>query len=153
MLPEDGGDLAASSGLRRRCNQAIDVLNALDAPCRSLQPLASVLPPNAAQASIQQRLVRRVAAYGPAPALDGDEALHRLLQARDIYSARATPVRSYKPELFRVLDSGIRPKPLRDLLPARARMLVDHPERFILRSEQVTNQLLDSGAIQPVYPC
>ena len=138
VSPADAGALAASAGLRRRGNAAIDTLNMLDAPTRSLQPLFSVLRPNAAQASVHQRLVRRIAAFGPAPAQDGDESLFTLLRAKDIYSARSSPVAAYRPELFRVLDSGIVPKPLRPLLPPHARHLIDFPEQFIYRSQSVT---------------
>lgn len=45
--------------------------------------------------------------------MGGDDGLFSLLKAKDIYSGRDAPVTTYKPEPFRVLNSGIRPKDIR----------------------------------------
>lgn len=141
-----------SRGSRRRCNAAVDVLNALDLPSTALAPCWSALPPNAAQASILERVVRRVSAYGLPPAMDGDDALRSLVKAKDIDSARKAPVATLRPELFCVLDSGIRPKDIRTVLPAPHLHLVEEPERYIYRSDRVMEAMVDRGDIEVVYP-
>ena len=141
-----------SCGVRRRCNQAIMALNDLDAPLAAARRLASALPANAAQASVLQRVHQRVAAFGEPPGVDGDDALRSILKSKDIYSARPTPVRPYEAHLLKVLDSGIRPLPIRSLVPASLLPLIEHPERFIYRSQAVLDGMAEAGELPPVYP-
>ena len=139
-------------GVRRRCNQAIMALNDLDAPLAAARRLASALPANAAQASVLQRVHQRVAAFGEPLGGDGDDALRSILKSKDIYSARPTPVRPYEARLLKVLDSGIRPLPIRSLVPDSLLPLIDHPERFIYRSQAVLDAMAEAGELAPVHP-
>ena len=127
-------------------------LNDLDAPLAAARRLASALPANAAQASVLQRVHQRVAAFGEPLGGDGDDALRSILKSKDIYSARPTPVRPYEARLLKVLDSGIRPLPIRSLVPDSLLPLIDHPERFIYRSQAVLDAMVEAGELAPVYP-
>ena len=57
-----------SRGAPRRHNEAIVSLNTLDVPTAGSQRSASVLPATAVQASINERVCRRVASFGEPPA-------------------------------------------------------------------------------------
>ncbi|CAK0861131.1 unnamed protein product, partial [Prorocentrum cordatum] len=150
--PREVLPLSLSSGVRRRCNQAIMALNDLDAPLAAARRLASVLPANAAQASVLQRVHQRVAAFGDPIGVDGDDALCSLLKSKDVYSGRPTPVRPYEPRLLKVLDSGISPQPIRSLVPPWLLPLINEPEKHIFRSQAVLDSMVEAGELPPIYP-
>ncbi|CAK0812480.1 unnamed protein product, partial [Prorocentrum cordatum] len=131
---------------------AIMALNDLDAPLAAARRLASVHPANAAQASVLQRIHQRVDAFGDPLGMDGDEALLSILKSKDVYSGRPTPVRPYEPHLLKILDSGIRPLPIRSLVPDSMLPLINEPEKFIFRSQSVLDGMVESGELPPVYP-
>ena len=62
------------AGVVRRADEAIRALNALDAPTLPLRSFAPVLRPTLTQSSVFERVLRRVAAHGKPPLMDGREA-------------------------------------------------------------------------------
>ena len=143
---------AGGRSLARRVDDAILSLNALDCPSVSLRSLAPNLPPMMTQLSVIDRVARRVARHGPAPEMDGRAALTQILKSPDLYSGSPSPVRTYDPQRFAVLTSGVVPQPLRDRLPELGVRIMDQQRTVICRSTAELDQLADSGALPPIYP-
>ncbi|CAK0836100.1 unnamed protein product, partial [Prorocentrum cordatum] len=107
--------------------KALMALNDLGAPLAAARRLASALPANAAQAFVLQRVHQRAAAFGEPLGED----VHRL----------------------KILDSGIRPLPIRSLVPGSLLPLIDHPEKYLYRSQAVLGAMTEAGELlAPVHP-
>lgn len=74
------------------------------------------------------------------------------MKSKDLYSARASPVVTFDPHRFRVLDSGVRPKQVLTLLPSEHHHLVLQPEEFVYRSDRLVQTMIDEGSIAPARP-
>ena len=143
---------AVGAALVRRGDERVRSLNALDATSVPLQQFCPGLRPTAAQTSILDSVLRRVATFGKPPEVNGPGALSQLLKSKDMYSGSPVAVRPFVAEKFSVLHSGIRALPLRERLPPLGQHFVDHANSLICRPQDELNALVDSGHIQPVTP-
>ena len=152
LASRPGASAPVCRAVARHADGALRALNSLDAPTMPLRSLVPDLTPTLPQLSIIDRVLRRVASFGPPPPIDGRSALADILKSKDIYSGSDVPVRPYNPAKFSVLTSGIEAKPLYDRLPPIGQHFMNHASSLICREPAELERLVDAGNIQPVYP-
>lgn len=120
--------------------------HACESACQSQQSLST------AQASVMQRIGRRVGSFGPRPAgLTTRGAVIELLKVRDLYDQQPTALAPFDPNKLKILrpDWEVKPVEVVDRAPPEVREAFLNPTQF-RRSEEEMEVIRASS--DPVYP-
>ena len=120
--------------------------HACEPACQSQQSLSP------AQASVMQRIGRRVGSFGPRPAgLTTRGAVIELLKVRDLYDQQPTALAPFDPNKLKILrpDWEVKPVEVVDRAPPEVREAFLNPTQF-RRSEEEMEVIRASS--DPVYP-
>ena len=132
--------------LNQRASATVRSTHACESACQSQQTLSP------AQASVMQRVGRRVGSFGPRPAgLTTRGAVVELIQVRGLYDQQLTALAPFDPNKFKILRPGWEVKPVEvvDRAPPEVREAFLNPMQF-RRSEEEMEVIRASS--DPVYP-
>ena len=145
----------------RLCRRAVHVLNlcASGEVCRSGgRPSAAILAPSSArlssiQQSVLERVVRRVARFGPPPASTPDQAVNELLGTSSAEEPRPSTLVLFEWSRLKLLqdDWAVQPQELADIAPPCVADAFRDPECFRLSEEQVELIYGDEPLVRPYW--
>ena len=141
-----------------RAKHTIEVLNecagARASPCSFRQGSAHLRSSGAAnpcQQSVEDRVLRRVAAHGPAPPGTNLEAVYELLKTDNLDLPRPSTVAAFEWDRLRLLspDWPVRPRDITTSAPEHVRSVFLDPELIRLSDEEFSYIHADERLIRP----
>ena len=114
---------------------------------------AAASRPSPCQKSVQSRVLRRIAAYGPPPAISPREAVNELLGTCDIDQPRPSTVACFAWDKLRILaeDWPVKPRDITETAPAEVAAVFRDPNLLRLSDEEIEHVHRDRRLIRPYW--
>ena len=143
--------------LARHSVQVLNICAAGQARGSGAAPVASKSassgPPSRAQASVQERIFKRVAAYGAPPSLTPLEAVNELLRTSSIDEPRPSSLATFSWDKLRLLspDWPVRPQDIADVAPTCVAEVFRNPQSVRLSEEELEHLYHRGDLVKPYW--